>query len=128
MRELPARGHTHTGDKFSTRRGRLQCKDKQQLLLFVFAWHRFFTTCHLQVSSTCCGCEPSNQPPDDLLLAHFSLYVHKGDLKPDSFHFLPDDHQGIGSCLLGISTGWWNNTLFLSYLFISHLINLIYLL
>ena len=25
--------------------------------------------------------------PQEVLLAQFSLYVHKGDLKPDSFHF-----------------------------------------
>ena len=26
--------------------------------------------------------------PQEVLLAQFSLYVHKGGLKPDSFHFL----------------------------------------
>ena len=26
--------------------------------------------------------------PQEVLLAQFSLYVHKGDLKPDSFHFV----------------------------------------
>ena len=30
----------------------------------------------------------SSHHPQDVLLAQFSLYVHKGGLKPDSFHFL----------------------------------------
>ena len=30
----------------------------------------------------------SSQHPQEVLLAQFSLYVHKGGLKPDSFHFL----------------------------------------
>ena len=34
----------------------------------------------------------SSHHPQDVLLAQFSLYVHKGGLKPDSFHFL---------------LGWW---------------------
>ena len=29
----------------------------------------------------------SSHHPQEVLLAQFSLYVHKGDLKPDSFHF-----------------------------------------
>ena len=38
----------------------------------------------------------SSHHPQEVLLAQFSLYVHKGGLKPDSFHFistgiLPDD-------------------------------------
>ena len=28
----------------------------------------------------------SSHHPQEVLLAHFSLYVHKGGLKPDSFH------------------------------------------
>ena len=31
----------------------------------------------------------SSHHPQKVLLAQFSLYVHKGGLKPDSFHFLP---------------------------------------
>ena len=31
----------------------------------------------------------SSHPPQEVLLAQFSLYVHKGGLKPDSFHFYP---------------------------------------
>ena len=30
----------------------------------------------------------SSHHPQEVLLAQFSLYVHKGCLKPDSFHFL----------------------------------------
>ena len=30
----------------------------------------------------------SSHPPQEVLLAQFSLYVHKGGLKPDSFHFI----------------------------------------
>ena len=31
----------------------------------------------------------SSHHPQEVLLAQFSLYVHKGGLKPDSFHFTP---------------------------------------
>ena len=31
----------------------------------------------------------SSHHPQEVLLAQFSLYVHKGGLKPDSFHFAP---------------------------------------
>ena len=30
----------------------------------------------------------ASHQPQEVLLAQFSLYVHKGGLKPDSFHFL----------------------------------------
>ena len=30
----------------------------------------------------------SSHHPQEVLLVQFSLYVHKGGLKPDSFHFL----------------------------------------
>ena len=30
----------------------------------------------------------SSHHPEEVLLAQFSLYVHKGGLKPDSFHFI----------------------------------------
>ena len=32
----------------------------------------------------------SSHHPQEVLLAQFSLYVHKGGLKPDSFHFFTD--------------------------------------
>ena len=38
----------------------------------------------------------SSQPshhPQAVLLAHFSLYVHKGGLKPDSFHFISNEAE-----------------------------------
>ena len=31
---------------------------------------------------------PTSNHPQEVLLAQFSLYVHKGGLKPDSFHFI----------------------------------------
>ena len=33
----------------------------------------------------------SSHHPQEVLLAQFSLYVHKGGLKPDSFHFIYDN-------------------------------------
>ena len=33
--------------------------------------------------------------PQEVLLAQFSLYVHKGGLKPDSFHFQSDMGQHL---------------------------------
>ena len=35
----------------------------------------------------------SSHHPQEVLLAQFSLYVHKGGLKPDSFHFHGTAHQ-----------------------------------
>ena len=35
----------------------------------------------------------SSHHPQEVLLAQFSLYVHKGGLKPDSFHFLSSQRQ-----------------------------------
>ena len=34
----------------------------------------------------------SSHHPQEVLLAPFSLYVHKGGLKPDSFHFSHDNY------------------------------------
>ena len=34
----------------------------------------------------------SSHDPQEVLLAQFSLYVHKGGLKPDSFHFILLEH------------------------------------
>ena len=41
----------------------------------------------------------SSHHPQEVLLAQFSLYVHKGGLKPDSFHFVTQaqDFTNIGS-------------------------------
>ena len=38
----------------------------------------------------------SSHHPQEALLAQFSLYVHKGGLKPDSFHFLGTQPADIG--------------------------------
>ena len=35
----------------------------------------------------------SSHHPQEVLLAQFGLYVHKGGLKPDSFHFLSGHHH-----------------------------------
>ena len=35
----------------------------------------------------------SSHHPQEVLLAQFSLYVHKGGLKPDSFHFISYKHD-----------------------------------
>ena len=37
----------------------------------------------------------SSHHPQEVLLAQFSLYVHKGGLKPDSFHFISFVHQAM---------------------------------
>ena len=42
-----------------------------------------FESCVLRTVSS-----QSSHHPQEVLLAQFSLYVHKGGLKPDSFHFL----------------------------------------
>ena len=42
----------------------------------------------------------SSHHPQGVLLAQFSLYVHKGGLKPDSFHF-------IFSLRLKLKNHWW---------------------
>ena len=36
----------------------------------------------------------SSHHPQEVLLAQFSLYVHKGGLKPDSFHFYRQYNRG----------------------------------
>ena len=50
----------------------------------------------------------SSHHPQEVLLAQFSLYVHKGGLKPDSFH-RPTLNQH-----------WINMRVFWSYLFLRH--------
>ena len=37
----------------------------------------------------------SSHHPQEVLLAQFSLHVHKGGLKPDSFHFISDHPKDI---------------------------------
>ena len=43
----------------------------------------------------------SSHHPQEVLLAQFSLYVHKGGLKPDSFHFLLS-----GTYVFGLFPRW----------------------
>ena len=38
----------------------------------------------------------SSHHPQEILLAQFSLYVHKGGLKPDSFHFATATQPQVG--------------------------------
>ena len=50
----------------------------------------------------------SSHHPQEVLLAQFSLYVHKGGLKPDSFHFISGVrywetlHLCTNSCILAL--------------------------
>ena len=41
----------------------------------------------------------SSHHPQEVLLAQFSLYVHKGGLKPDSFHLLMASQQTQNICI-----------------------------
>ena len=47
----------------------------------------------------------SSHHPQEVLLAQFSLYVHKGGLKPDSFHFLC--HVGLRWARTLFYKVWW---------------------
>ena len=40
----------------------------------------------------------SSHHPQEVLLAQFSLYVHKGGLKPDSFHYLVGPAARVHRC------------------------------
>ena len=48
----------------------------------------------------------SSHNPQEVLLAQFSLYVHKGGLKPDSFHFISFRHQLAATALILPSDTW----------------------
>ena len=51
----------------------------------------------------------SSHHPQEVLLAQFSLYVHKGGLKPDSFHFISFLSIMILFTLLWfLESGWLN--------------------
>ena len=41
----------------------------------------------------------SSHHPQEVLLAQFSLYVHKGGLKPDSFNFISFTRSSVLSCI-----------------------------
>ena len=58
----------------------------------------------------------SSHHPQEVLLAQFSLYVHKGGLKPDSFHFrwarrgfvVPFVRHAAAHTLLATTPTWCN--------------------
>ena len=49
----------------------------------------------------------SSHHPQEVLLAQFSLYVHKGDLKPDSFHFLLAAYYSCNPSKHDTLRQWW---------------------
>ena len=54
----------------------------------------------------------SSHQPQEVLLALFSLYVHKGGLKPDSFYFytmrkVSYDPSKCAESYINIATLWW---------------------
>ena len=51
----------------------------------------------------------SSHHPQEVLLAQFSLYVHKGGLKPDSFHFI---YFTVNTVILNA----FRHTIFIAYL------------
>ena len=59
----------------------------------------FFESCVWRTVSS-----QSSHHPQEVLLAQFSLYVHKGGLKPDSFHFLYGDNPANTKHLYNICT------------------------
>ena len=59
----------------------------------------------------------SSHHPQEVILAQFSLYVHKGGLKPDSFHFI---YQRISYGCLDLTRKWsFQENGFRTYLKIS---------
>ena len=58
----------------------------------------------------------SSHHPQEVLLAQFSLYVHKGGLKPDSFYFISMPHKGLINKILSLSMycGLWRGTIFIN--------------
>ena len=42
----------------------------------------------------------SSHHPQEVLLAQFSLYLHKGGLKPDSFHFILGQNSALWYCVV----------------------------
>ena len=63
----------------------------------------------------------SSHHPQEVLLAQFSLYVHKSGLKPDSFHFChPLQVVGRGS-ETQLQNGWKSKLKDFTINFISHI-------
>ena len=52
----------------------------------------------------------SSHHPQEVLLAQFSLYVHKGGLKPDSFHFISGSNLGRRLSLIRSSQSYKSST------------------
>ena len=60
----------------------------------------------------------SSHHPQEVLLAQFSLYVHKGGLKPDSFHFYSTERcNDCRLCLYGFTVFLVQAWLFILYKF-----------
>ena len=55
---------------------------------------------------------PSSHHPQEVLLAQFSLYVHKGGLKPDSFHFISNMEV---RCFTELSTFLYAISVYVTY-------------
>ena len=49
----------------------------------------------------------SSHQPQEVPLAQFSLYVHKGGLKPDTFHFPTQSVHSIPHHILTVSVATW---------------------
>ena len=72
--------------------------------------------------------------PQEVLLAQFSLYVHKGGLKPDSFHFISKGmrvplHTRYTSSVRrdeGPTADWLNLILRMDEGLVAHWVNLIF--
>ena len=52
----------------------------------------------------------SSHHPQEVLLAQFSLYVHKGGLKPDSFHFIFSGHKGTGHSIPRLGAAYYSGS------------------
>ena len=68
----------------------------------------------------------SSHHPQEVLLAQFSLYVHKGGLKPDSFHFIsftkdePHNFQNVGWNIYLLNGDWTVPNIGMTLCIISH--------
>ena len=58
----------------------------------------------------------SSHHPQEVLLAQFSLYVHKGGLKPDSFHFILKTNPCETSGILNVTPELFLSTKFDNFL------------
>ena len=58
----------------------------------------------------------SSHHPQEVLLAKLSLYVHKGGLKPDSFHLPRSNVKELNNCLISFVFNFFP----ISYIIINH--------